>query len=540
MKKVMFLFASALLVSSSALYAQSELDAYKYSQTDLSGTARYVSMAGAFGALGGDISAMSSNPGGLAIYRSSEIVGTLGISVMDTKTNWTGLSTKENKTKFNFDNIAYVGYFPTANESGIMGWNVGFSYNRAKNYNRQYRMIGQNFSQGQGSLSDYIADQTSRAMINYNIPFKDLLYDGENPSTDPYANPDIPWISSLGYEAGMIMPGQDELNYVGPYNSVMSGTISDANLWVNERGGVDKYNFSFATNISNIAFVGATVAITDLNYHISTAYSEQFTSGDNLYLDNELKTEGTGYGFNIGVIFRPADFLRLGVAYNTKTWYKMTDYYSAKAGSYLNYGNVNDREINAETPPNAASDYDFSTPDKWIFSAAAIIGQNALISVDYEISDYGNMKFPHPGLDREKEISKINSDISHHFGIANTLKIGAEVKVMPQFAVRAGYALYTTPMKKSFRTGETGEVLTAGTVTNYTLDDGSTNYYTIGLGYRFTPNFYADLACVYKTYKESVYPYSSTVTTDNNYHLVTPGTLKNNDTKVVLTLGYKF
>ena len=46
----------------------------------------------------------------------------------------------DKKTRFNFDNIAYVGYFPTGNDEGVVGWNVGFAYNRVKNFNRQYRM----------------------------------------------------------------------------------------------------------------------------------------------------------------------------------------------------------------------------------------------------------------------------------------------------------------------------------------------------------------------------------------------------------------
>ena len=50
--------ASAFLLSGGAVFAQGEMDAYKFSQYDLSGTARYLGMGGAFGALGGDISAM--------------------------------------------------------------------------------------------------------------------------------------------------------------------------------------------------------------------------------------------------------------------------------------------------------------------------------------------------------------------------------------------------------------------------------------------------------------------------------------------------
>ena len=65
------------LLSTFGALAQGEMDAYKFSQYDISGTARYMSMGGAFGALGGDISSMRTNPAGLGIYRSSEVLTTM-------------------------------------------------------------------------------------------------------------------------------------------------------------------------------------------------------------------------------------------------------------------------------------------------------------------------------------------------------------------------------------------------------------------------------------------------------------------------------
>ena len=58
MKKSDLYIGICLLLSGGAVFAQGEMDAYKFSQYDLSGTARYLGMGGAFGALGGDISAM--------------------------------------------------------------------------------------------------------------------------------------------------------------------------------------------------------------------------------------------------------------------------------------------------------------------------------------------------------------------------------------------------------------------------------------------------------------------------------------------------
>lgn len=60
--------------------AQSAIEALKLTDTDLLGTARFVSMGGAFTALGGDISTLSQNPAGIGVYRTNEVVTTLTIA----------------------------------------------------------------------------------------------------------------------------------------------------------------------------------------------------------------------------------------------------------------------------------------------------------------------------------------------------------------------------------------------------------------------------------------------------------------------------
>lgn len=528
MKKIVCIVASALFLSGATAFAQGEMDAFKYSLGDLNGTARYLGMGGAFGALGGDISAMSSNPAGLGIYRSSEVVGTLSFSTIDTKSDWSGSVSKDDKSKVSFDNFAYVGYFPTANESGIMGWNVGISYNRLKNFNRNYRLSG---SQAY-SMADYVADKA------YGINESDLIY--RQNSYDPYDNVNLPWMPILGYEGGYFGTyenmtdeyhsgfGEDPGN--GQWNAYSPQSTS---LNVNEKGSVDQYDFSFATNISNIVFLGATLAVTDINYSTSTVYDESFAGGDNLYLDNALSTEGTGYSFNLGTIVRPVDFLRLGVAYNSPTWYKMTDYFHADAGT--NIARLNPANMDASTPDKMYADYDLRTPDKWIFSAAAVIEQYGLISVDYEIANYKGMRL----YDYNGDSVEDNDYIKQDFGTGNMLKVGAELKVTPQFAVRLGGAWQSSPVKTQFKNGDV-EVVTAGTLPHYTIDKGA-NYFTVGFGYRFTPNFYGDVACIYKTYKEDAYTFSRTFL-DNGDVMVdsTPASLKTNTTRVALTLGYKF
>ncbi len=547
MKKIICLFASAFLLNSGVGFAQGIIDAYRYSQTDLNGTARYLSMGGAFGALGGDISALSANPAGLGIYRSSEIVGTLSLSAIRAKTNWVN-AIEADKTRLNFSNIAYVGYFPTGNDEGLISWNVGFAYNRVKNYERNYRMEGkQNYS-----LGDYAAAVATYAQYDHKtgVPedaFVPLLSGTESERRQAYNQMGGLWLPALAYQGGLIGANEQGGNI---YHSAFAetdekngGWFSDSrpdevSLDVSERGAIDKYDFSFATNIANRLFLGATISVTDLRYRMVSEYTEKYhytdSSVDHLYWDNQKTTDGTGYGLNIGAIARPSDFLRIGVAYNSPTWYTMTDRYHGSAET--NIAAYNPPTMKGETPtdPDPYTEYRFRSPDKWIFSIAGFIGQTALISVDYELKNYKTMFLS----SRDGYAYPDNDGIKSHFTSANTIKAGAEVKITPQFAVRAGMNWQDSPMKADFKNGNI-EVFPAGTVAHYTLDKGMTAY-SCGLGYRFTPNFYTDLSCVFRTYKEDAYTFSKVIVDGQAIVGSEAIPLKTNTTQVSLTFGYKF
>ena len=73
-----------VFLSGASAFCTGEMDAYKYSLGDLNGTARYLGMGGAFGASVGRL-CHELQPGWSGIYRSSEVVGTLSLSSIDTK-----------------------------------------------------------------------------------------------------------------------------------------------------------------------------------------------------------------------------------------------------------------------------------------------------------------------------------------------------------------------------------------------------------------------------------------------------------------------
>ena len=68
-----------------------------------------------------------------------------------------------------------------------------------------------------------------------------------------------------------------------------------------------------------------------------------------------------------------------------------------------------------------------------------------LLSVDYEMTDYSAMKFKDRNGGWSETFDDVNRDIANCMGISHSVRVGAEVKPIPEFAVRAGYNFTTTP-----------------------------------------------------------------------------------------------
>ena len=75
-KRYMYAVACSLLWSAQAM-AQTAYDAVRYAGDELNGTARFVGMGGAMGALGADISTIGTNPAGIGLFRGHDLTSCL-------------------------------------------------------------------------------------------------------------------------------------------------------------------------------------------------------------------------------------------------------------------------------------------------------------------------------------------------------------------------------------------------------------------------------------------------------------------------------
>lgn len=523
-----FLVISAFLLSIAPFVkGQEVMDAYNLSRTELTGTARAMSMGGAFGALGGDVTGVAINPAGIGVYKSSEVVATLNFQNTESKAMRPEGDYKQSKFNVNANNVAFVGTFPLYNDVAPY-LNVGFSYNRLKSFNRKFATKTGGMEH---SLSDFLAGQTEGLSI---ADLRNAEWDGS-----------VNWLPMFGYDAGIISPISNDANET-KYKSTYPTMAFDNDMAMQEKGSVNSYDFNIGTTFEDMLSVGLTISITDINYKMSSSYVESFWSGDLegwFNLQNEFKTEGTGWKVALGTIFKPIPELRIGLAYHSPTWYNMTDY----SYGYMDYDytgiiknmHLSEAQKDLKTKNSfdtgsewARWDYKLRTPDKWVFSLAGVLGKNAILSLDYELTDYGKAKFD----DRTypNDYSLVNTDIKSYHKLASTIRVGGEYRFTPQFSMRAGYSWQQNPYKSDFPYTDSSEdvrynVYTKGSIPQYVLY-GDTHYITWGLGYRFTKNVYTDLAFVYRTQDSDLYMYDAADKID----------LKDNAFQGALTLGLRF
>ena len=139
--KKLFLALSLSLVMMGA-GAQTVYDAMNIAQKDLNGTARFVGMGGAMGALGGDVTTMGTNPAGIGIYRSNDASITFGYNMNTTESNFDGNRFEHNKCRWSFDNAGFVYAMKIGNQTALRYANFGFNYTRSKSLYRNLTMNG--------------------------------------------------------------------------------------------------------------------------------------------------------------------------------------------------------------------------------------------------------------------------------------------------------------------------------------------------------------------------------------------------------------
>ena len=487
MKKILavaFLFGMALQAG-----AQTWSDALNLSDNDYLGTARSVGMGNAMTAVGGDLGSLTFNPAGSAVASYSQFTITPGLnfstvtaqgSLVDEEGYSIGFEDKY-RTRFGrmgLPNFGVMMAYDTRNRSGLKRVSFGIVGNVTRNYTNWMRASGTNASTTlAGSLASLAANYSPDAL---NGSF--------------YANDAPLWETMVGYQGGIF--GQLDGKYVGltevltPEGPQLNNTIGQY-YGVKRAGGKYDLLMNFGLDFNDKFYLGANLALVTIDYRYDETRSEEALSGidygngfESLRTRFSMRDVGSGVYMKVGFIARPFDGFRIGAAVQTPTLYDIRETYQHEGQSI-----AGQHELMRSTSPQDEWLYRLKAPFRANVGVAYTIAKMALLSADYEYTDYSGMKLV-PAYDDNYyfDFTDQNLDIKDFTGPVHAIRLGAEIKPAPELALRVGYNLTTGAQYNKF---EDGRLIA---FTDEERKEQIRTAVSFGIGYSSPGSFFMDAA----------------------------------------------
>ncbi len=520
MKKSILLISA--FISAQSLIAQEPGDALRYSWTVPGGTARQQAIGGAMGSLGGDISATFVNPAGLAFYRTGDLTISPIYRFQNNKTQYLERNEKAKENNFAFGTTGFV----LGSGSTRKGRNAAFSiaYNRSGNFKNNILYRGTNTS---SSYSQKYLEE----IHNNNDRDANVVASNLDPNDSRY-RPNYIYGTSLAFNTFWIDTVGGSTNGAFDFQSrsanlLASGLLQEQKLqtW----GGINEVALGFGVSASDKLMLGGTLGIPFLNYERESTFTEvDATDNGNNNFDfatafEKLSTKGAGINLKAGLIFKPIEYVRLGLAFHSPTIYSLTDTYTNTVSANVENGEglqTQTSELFNDGPGEFR--YMLATPYRIIASASYVlreIEQRGFLTADVEYVNYKAASFMPDSDDyfydeTKSYLNELNEAIDNAYKGSVNVRVGGELK-FTTFMVRAGAAYYGNPYQ------------------NINGEKGSRLNLSGGLGYRHKGMF-VDLTYVHAMTKDVHIPYRLQYA---DYNIAS---VKNTNGNVMMTLGFKF
>ena len=456
---------------------QNESDVLRYSRSFYPANARAAGAANAFGAVGANSLSPTQNPAGLGLYRKSEASVTPAFEVPTTSAQYLGSSSEDKSFNFNIGQVSLVlnSVQTRLGKPKQEGW---AAYTFAIGMNRRRGFEQRGLASGRNTNNSILNGFTERA-------------EGRFPS-----NLSTQTLEGLAYQNFLITPfaGADSTSYFPSLEPGDPDVQQTRNF--SSEGAVNDLYLSFGANYSNSLYLGVTLGFPIVNYEQTVVFREQnnafgqanlrdsLPNFRSMRLERSVSTSGNGFYGGLGAIYRPADFMRLGVSIFSPTFYSLDDNFDYTMSAEVS--DIPGSYDNELSSPDGNFSYNLTTPFRLNTSLAFFAGNWGFLSVDYQYQPMNNGQ-----LSAEKvSFGDVNSLVSDLYQPTHQLRIGSEVRI-DIFSLRAGYGYFSSPFKGSFTTfrndGE-GELFSTG--------------FGVGLG-----NFTVDLAYQAKTLYRFQQPY---------------------------------
>ena len=527
MKRNRLFLLAAMLPALASVQAQTSYEAAELLGTDLSGTARYVGMGGAMGALGADISTMGTNPAGTALFRSYDLSLSFG-------GNWVTQYTQSNAGRNRsfdsfgtFDNVGLVMANKMSNDNVLRFVNWGFNYRNVARFGGKMGM-----SANLDNRLSQTGQMAWQAYQNEGVRFED--FDVDDPKgfykTNYYNDPWVGWLTLLGADGRLIDGSALDAGSFYPSES--------CDYTERVTGGINAYDFNVSLNLMDAVYLGLTFTTYDVDRNLYSSYTEYFEGTGNYTLENFYTTTGSGYDFKLGAILRPFEesSFRIGVSATTPAVYSLRDYNSAIVRSTIPYydeatGESWTESFTMDTQSTDAygadcyTDYTMISPAKFNVSLGGTIGTSLALGAEYEYTNFSATRLYY---DDGNENLTMNGHTQENFTAQHTLRLGMEKMFMGSFYARLGYNL----VRGGYATNAWKMIPTNSVQTNTAYKTiRTTNNYSGGFGYRGS-SFYADVALLLSRQSADFFPFENVE--------LTPTRLTRQYLKGMMTIGFRF
>ena len=430
-----YLFLHLFLSISYTSFSQTFEDVLRYSSFFHEGSARFNSMGGAFGALGGDLSAISINPASSSVFIDSEVGVTLNYKNLKISNRLNNYNSSSKNDFYSYGGAGVVLVY----ENRKSKLSVAYNNYILGDFNSSFNLYGNNNS-GIDNYFLYFAD---------GIPPGDLIiYDNETSQSvytylgDNYGFGDQQ--AFLGYQSFIINETGDE------YNNYVSNALYnnlDQNLDIFRTGNHFKHSINLGFSFNNHLFTGININVHETLFEETKIFEEiGYANNSNvqrIFFKEDLFAFGTGFSFQLGSIIKIKQ-LRFGLSYSTPTILNIEE----ENSQFIETDIIEEDGLSTfRIDPNTINIYDkykLRLPSKSLFSLAYIFGSRGLVSFDYEITKFNNSKFD-DNDGRDSYLNSLNYSIKNKMaGISESIRFGGEYR-LKNLNLRAGYFSYKGP-----------------------------------------------------------------------------------------------
>jgi len=505
-----------LLFIGTSTFAQIPEDVLRYSFFPQNGTARSLAIGGAMGSLGGDITATYVNPAGLGNYKTGEIVFTPGLNFFNNKSNFRDTKNNNKENNFGIGPIGIV--FGAANSyNPKISKAFSFAVTQTANYNNTVQYKGYNNS---SSFSEQWSEEISKSGLEFDpIRANPQYVYGSAPALETYL------VDTFRVNGNLLVKSTPEF-------ILESGKALLQQKTIETTGGMYEIALGYAVNKNDKWLFGGSLGIPIVNYNNTTTFKESDTSGitnnkfNSFEYTDQFSTRGAGVNLKMGLIYKPKDYIRLGLALHSPTYmFSLTDRRTTNLDTdtedYNGKSSVSSTFFNNQP---GESRYSMVTPWKFLISGSYVFrevenvkNQKGFITADIEYVTHTSSSFYSanevPTSDEKQYYNALNNVIRNEYKSNFNFRVGGELKFNVIMA-RLGFAYYTNPYKD------------AALKANRMLLSG-------GLGYRHK-GFFIDLTYIYSINKDVDFAYRLQ---DKSNTFASLDTRRGN---IVASVGFKF